>query len=303
MNNIQNPSVLVMMSTYNGEKYLKNQIESILLQKKVNLTLLIRDDGSSDNTIKILKEYKFKYNTIQVIIGKNLGAAASFLQLVSIAGDFDYYAFSDQDDVWDQDKIISAIAKINYCLKPIVYYSDTRLMDNKGEIYSDYNSSIYPKRSLILEEFLLTNNCVGCTIVYNQMLMHYLRLYKPYSILMHDHWVCILCSSLSGDFVFDQVPHMSYRQHENNVVGANVSFTKRLKFSSLITGKNLRSTISREIVENYKNYINEDILKKLICAAEYKKNGKLNLLHLLLPYERRITRKAILFFNIIWGFY
>ena len=106
------PRVSVLMSTYNGEKYLHEQINSILGQQGVEIHLLIRDDGSSDGTVEICKEYAKKYNQITFYQGENLGVGKSFLDLLKHAPDADYYSFADQDDVWLEDKIIRAVTMI-----------------------------------------------------------------------------------------------------------------------------------------------------------------------------------------------
>ena len=93
--------VAVLMSTYNGEKYIRDQIDSILSQIKVNVTLFIRDDGSTDSTVKIITQYTEKYSNIKFWVGENIGVGNSFMQLLySLTDEFDYYAFSDQDDIW-----------------------------------------------------------------------------------------------------------------------------------------------------------------------------------------------------------
>ena len=100
--------VCVLMSTYNGEKYLKEQIDSILKQKGVKVNLLVRDDGSTDNTLSLLEEYK-KKGLLDYCCGSNMKPARSFMELLSIAPDSDYYAFSDQDDYWEHDKLFNAV--------------------------------------------------------------------------------------------------------------------------------------------------------------------------------------------------
>lgn len=105
-------TVCVMMSTYNGEKFLERQIDSILDQKEVNIELIIRDDGSNDATCKIIQKYIEKHKNIQVYFGINLGYERSFFDLMLKAGEYKYYAFSDQDDVWDDFKLKKAIEKM-----------------------------------------------------------------------------------------------------------------------------------------------------------------------------------------------
>ena len=106
---MENKKVAILMSTYNGEKYLKEQIESLLAQTYGNIEIYIRDDGSKDNTIKIIKNYKEKYNNIVLKEGKNIGFINSFFELLNLCNDADYYAYCDQDDVWMNDKIERAV--------------------------------------------------------------------------------------------------------------------------------------------------------------------------------------------------
>ena len=114
------------MSTYNGEKYIDEQIDSVLAQKNVRVDLLIRDDGSKDETVRIIKRYCEKFDNIKFYEGPNLKPARSFLNLIETAElNYDYYAFCDQDDVWHEDKLYQAIEKIGKkkdSQKPILYY-------------------------------------------------------------------------------------------------------------------------------------------------------------------------------------
>ena len=96
-------NVVVLLSSYNGEQYIKEQVESILGQKNVRVKLLIRDDGSTDATPNLLSKYSQLPN-VDVVYGKNIGASNSFLWLIKNAPECEYYSFSDQDDVWDNDK-------------------------------------------------------------------------------------------------------------------------------------------------------------------------------------------------------
>ena len=106
-------TVQVLMSTYNGEKYIREQLNSIINQTYPSIKILVRDDGSSDGTIEILEEYAAKYDNMAYYAGKNLGVIQSFLQLLKDSDDSSaYYAFSDQDDVWLPEKIEKAVEMI-----------------------------------------------------------------------------------------------------------------------------------------------------------------------------------------------
>lgn len=93
-------TVSVLLSTYNGEKYLREQLDSLLVQQGVDLRIIARDDGSKDTTVEILKEYAGKDTRVSFFEGKNVGPAQSFFDLIMKSPDSDYYAFCDQDDVW-----------------------------------------------------------------------------------------------------------------------------------------------------------------------------------------------------------
>ena len=131
------PKVQVIMSTYNGEKYVQEQIESIFAQKECDISLLIRDDGSTDNTIDIVNELSKKYN-IKLIKGNNLKPAKSFLEALRYSGEeMDYYAFSDQDDIWNEKKIISAINFIKKYTEPSLYIGNLCAVNECKEILKD----------------------------------------------------------------------------------------------------------------------------------------------------------------------
>ena len=105
--------VQILMSTYYGEKYLREQLDSIIKQTYPLINILIRDDGSSDGTLSILKEYAGKYDHVTYYEGENIGVIQSFLQLLKESdANVNYYAFADQDDVWLPEKIVRAVEKL-----------------------------------------------------------------------------------------------------------------------------------------------------------------------------------------------
>jgi len=128
--------VNVLLSAYNGEKYIKEQIDSILAQSWENIDIYVRDDGSSDGTAAILKEYE-SAGKIKLELGKNVGFIKSFFWLVVNSGDADYYAYSDQDDSWNSDKIKMAVEKLeeevsseDMCKLPVLYFSNYDFYDD-----------------------------------------------------------------------------------------------------------------------------------------------------------------------------
>ncbi|HOV15546.1 MAG TPA: glycosyltransferase, partial [Spirochaetota bacterium] len=126
------PKINILMSTYNGEKYLKEQLDSLLNQTYKNIKIYIRDDGSSDNTLNILKEYN-KENKINLFVGENIGFVKSFFWLIKNSDNADYYSFSDQDDVWFPGKLEKAINLLNkYDSQiPTLYFSNFDYYDSE----------------------------------------------------------------------------------------------------------------------------------------------------------------------------
>ena len=255
--------VQVLMSTYNGEKYLREQIDSILAQKGVEVHLLVRDDGSKDKTIKILREY----NNIELLEANNVGATNSFFALITLAGDYDFYAFADQDDVWDEEKLIIAIQKLDEYVCPAIYSSNTRLVD--GNLNFIRNETLKPITTL--GSAIVKNYVTGCTAVFNAQLMRYLKQYTPKNAPFHDWWANLVCLSVGGVSVYDYEPHMNYRQHENNVVSGNDSVWK--KWISRFKKFNKpyhRDLMAREIKDNYAELIKKEEEKVLASMINRK---------------------------------
>ena len=263
-------SITVLMSTYNGERYLKEQIESIIAQEKVDVRLIVRDDGSLDRTKAILDDYQAR-GALSWYTGENLRPAKSFLHLLFNSPDSDFYAFSDQDDVWDSDKLNSAIDCISKAKVPALYCSDTLLVDaNLGLIRQ---AGIQAECTFV--ESLISNPVTGCTMVFNKALRDIVLHFQPNVIDMHDWWIYRICMAVDGFFYFDSNPHIKYRQHENNVIGGQGSKWNRIKrrigyFFHGLDG--IRYLMSVELYKGYSSIIplhNKLILEKFV---NYKKS-------------------------------
>ncbi len=213
-------NITVLMSTYNGSKYVSEQIESILGQINVYVRLIIRDDCSTDETAEILRQYQVVNSNI--IIEKstrNLGPCKSFLSLIRKYNDDEYFALADQDDIWDDDKLITAIETLRQegsNGKPLLYYSNLKIVDEKGCFcrLSHKVPHIANERYAALVENLAT----GCTVVYNKCLADIANRIKPSDYSMHDAWLYTV-ARLFGNVIYDFTPHIDYRQHKSNQVG------------------------------------------------------------------------------------
>lgn len=212
--------IVVLLSTYNGEKYLKEQIDSILNQKSSHqIDLIIRDDGSSDGTIEILKSYEKKYPTrVKVDLEDNIGYIHSFFELIRRAEGYDYYALSDQDDIWLEDKIDVAVAACECCTYdgPLLYGSSSFLVNDKLEIMGETQKNL---KGITWDNLLIQNFFPGHTQVFNDALCGILKAEVDCSkIYVHDFWITYM-AFLHGRAIFDNQSHTYYRQHGTNTVG------------------------------------------------------------------------------------
>ncbi|WP_295094169.1 glycosyltransferase [Ruminococcus sp.] len=276
--------VAVLMSTYNGEKYIKEQIDSILAQKDTEVSLYIRDDGSKDSTLDIIREICSENENVHLLVGKNnLGVGNSFMNLIYIVPDtFDYYALSDQDDIWCEEKLIEAI-KLLKETDCSLYASNQENVDKYGKSnglrYTD------EKIHLTTESIIFSNMLAGCTMVFpvefKKLLSEEGR--RPSQALLktriHDVWVAGVATVVKG-IVYDNRSFMKYRQHENNVVGAKkdtiiddlILKWKKVKNPNLRNG---RSAFSTALVECFGDYIPADSKVRVFSEAS---NNKLKLI-------------------------
>ncbi|WP_187380046.1 glycosyltransferase family 2 protein [Paenibacillus rubinfantis] len=248
-------NVQVLLSTYNGEKYLNEQLESILAQDVVDLGLLIRDDGSTDHTIDSLWKYYEKHpEKIKVIEGDNLGVTSSFFELIKESSDdYDFFAFCDQDDVWERTKLSRAISLLNDESQeiPLLYCSSTSMVDESLKFLGSWPSS--PRRPVNIYNSLVENIAVGCTIVMNRKAMQLVKSSLPPNIsnvTMHDWW-SYLCVGAFGKVVFDNNSYILYRQHKNNVLGGQTEGTFERwseRLNRFISGEN-KYVISKQAYE------------------------------------------------------
>lgn len=223
--------VTVLMSTFNGEKYLREQIDSILNQEgNFKLELLVRDDGSKDNTTKILDEYKGK-GKLNWYTGSNMGPALSFIDLIKHSGESDYYSFADQDDFWEKEKLKNAvqnIVKSGSSKLPVLYFANASLVDSK---LSSLGRNVYkaqPRTDFCT--LVCAGGLLGCTMVMNDNLAHFIRkIQLSGPIVMHDFYAAVLCKALGGRIIYDENPQMKYRQHGNNVVGVSYGIIGKIK--------------------------------------------------------------------------
>ncbi|MDD2888671.1 MAG: glycosyltransferase family 2 protein [Aliarcobacter sp.] len=216
--------VIILLSTYNGERYLKEQLDSLCNQSYKNIEIYARDDGSDDNTLKILKSYP-----VQLLeTTRNLGARDSFFELLSkaiYASNGDYFMFCDQDDVWDKFKVEKTLNKmleveLNNPNIPILIHTDLEVVDKNLNsisksmwIYEDIRPEYNSFNRLIIQ-----NTITGCTVMIDRKLaLKSITIAK--NAVMHDWWIGLVASYF-GKIEYLKESTIKYRQHDNNTIGA-----------------------------------------------------------------------------------
>ncbi len=295
--------VQILLSTYNGEKFLCELMDSLLAQDYPCLEILVRDDGSSDGTRDILLDYSGKHENVQAVFGPNLGVVHSFLKLIEISSlDADYFAFCDQDDVWLPEKVTRAVNVLEAMPPniPLLYCSRVTIVDEQLRYLG---MSKLPQRPPSFENALVENVATGCTIVINASSKRLLLCGTPRNALMHDWWMYLVVAAF-GEVIYDSQSLMLYRQHDSNVVGyeqrALALWFSRLK-RFFDRGRNLLITPqAEEFRELYGSLLRKrerDILDRflneritLIGRLHYALNGDV--------YRQSVIDNAILRFLI-----
>lgn len=255
--------IIILLSTYNGKKYLEEQLESLYAQVNIDdIDILVRDDGSNDGTQEILDKYQTCHENFKWYQGDNKRPARSFWELLNKVDGADYYAFCDQDDVWDNDKILVAIEelkKLDQSL-PLLYMSDVRVVDaNLNHLADGFVDTSVP----VSYAYSLSNSvCPGCTFVFNELARKLAIKFNAEEYIDHHDWTLYKIVACFGDVVFDKTTHMRYRQHENNVVGANSKFGKymdaifRKPYRPNFINQRLKNAVALE--KYYGDMMNED---------------------------------------------
>jgi len=244
----------ILMATYNGEKYVAQQINSILEQTYTNFNLIISDDGSTDNTRKILEEYKQKDDRIKVYYQeKNLGYIKNFEFLLTKVTS-DIYMLSDQDDIWLKEKVEKSYQKL-IDEKADLVYTDLKVVDQElNEINPSFMRMMkFYKKAVKYTEYrsvYLYNTVTGCTVISKKKFIEkILPLPNESKYVIHDLWIALVVG-LYGKIVYMDKAYILYRQHGKNQIGANKA---SYKMESLDEIRNLFIQVKKELFAAYCN--------------------------------------------------
>ena len=214
----------VLLATYNGEKYIKEQIDSILKQTYKNIRLIISDDCSTDNTVRILEEYKEKDNRIEIYTQtENLGVVKNIEFLLKKVEN-ELYMLSDQDDVWLPEKIEKSIKTLKEQNADLVFGDLVVVDKDLNTIYPSFGDFMLLNDKI--KKYIGTNkinylyNCVtGCTVLSKKNLIEKILPFPTTSkYLIHDFWIGLIVS-INGKMAYMPEKYIKYRQHGNNEVG------------------------------------------------------------------------------------
>ena len=217
--------VQILLATFNGEKFLREQLDSILNQEYKLWELLIHDDGSNDNTNLIIKEYQNNYpQQIRLLIDQKIFSSASknFFHLIEHRSkEANLYCLCDQDDIWHKSKLRLILEKYNSQddKKPVLIHSDLSLIDSKGKLLAKSHNKLikYQKNIITRETCLYYNPVPGCAMCINSALAKRITFSKY--MVMHDWWILLNAVHKNATILFIKLPLVKYRQHSKNVLG------------------------------------------------------------------------------------
>ena len=301
------PKVLVLLATFNGIHYIKNQLDSILLQKHVNLFISISDDYSNDGTYEFLlelssKDYRIKLNPLDKTF---CSAGKNFYRLILDADlhNFDYVSLADQDDIWQQDKLIRHIELMKknnvhgVSSNVIAFWPDgkTKLIDKAQ-----------PQREL---DFIFESAGPGCTFLMTPWLVNKVKQLlvdesnAANQINLHDWLLYAVCRASGKDWHIDQTPTLQYRQHDKNVVGANSGIKAKLARLKKISNGWYRAEVLKILAVTSQLSDGPKLIK--ISGLLEKKDflSRLKLLQFIPQARRKRSDRIFLALMIIFGLF
>lgn len=229
MPTVKGEHVAILLCTFNGEQYLPRQLDTILAQDHQDWSIHVSDDGSTDRTLAILRDYQQKLGSgrLTILDGPRKGYAANFMSLIHRVFQGDYYAFCDQDDCWDADKLSRALAWARSQPEhlPILYCGRTRLVNNDEQTIG--HSPLFRLRPSF-RNALVQSLAGGNTMLLNAR-ARALMAQTPaeFRVISHDWWAYLLVTACAGRTHYDARPAISYRQHGENLIGSNGSLRDR----------------------------------------------------------------------------
>ena len=296
--------VAIILGFYNGNKFLVEQLKSIISQTQNNLKIFIFNDKSTQKILNLEKAYLRNSNRKITLVNRkeNHGFAKNFLLgLKDVGANFDYYAFSDQDDIWEDNKIEDAVKEISKFdfSKPVLYCSRTAYISNDAS--KEIGSSRNFQKNAIFKNALIQNIAGGNTIVMNKKARNLVvSSLNCREFVSHDWWCYQIISAAGGKIIFSSKKSLKYRQHDKNLIGGNNSFKeKSIRFRKFFSGSfKIWVDINLDNLKVNKELITErnmKVLKTFIKARESKNIFKKLKLYLKSGVYRQTFSENIIF--------
>ena len=309
MNDTCIPTVAVLMCTFNGERFLNEQLESLARQVGVTVDIFVSDDGSTDRTISILEGWKSRWSSgiFEIFSGPMQGHSENFRNLAQRAKcNADYIAFCDQDDIWHQDKLaraISCIARHSENAR-VLYGSRSRTIDEEGRALG---FSRLVRRTPAFRNAIIQNFAGGNTMVFNRSAFDlFVDSIRLTSFVTHDWWGYIIVSGSGGWVYYDKEPHIDYRQHASNIVGVRTwtaSALQHVRF--ILSGKFSEwTTANLEALRTCERLLCRDAQQVLAIVTAIRSASRLRALWLLAKsgvYRQTIRGNIALWMSVTFG--
>lgn len=269
-NTQQSESVAILLATKNGARFLRDQLQSYTIQTHAAWSLHVSDDGSSDETVCIIKDFARSVPQRATLRkGPAAGAASNFLNLLRDGSiEADYFAFSDQDDIWHPEKLERAIGMLRAqpSGQPALYCSRTNLIDEAGQ-HLGYSTAF--NRPPGFQNALVQNVGGGNTMVFNSAARDLLRHVPADIVVAHDWMTYLVISAAGGTIFYDKTSWVKYRQHQENLVGSNLGFkATALRARMILAGQwKTWNSLNLEVLERLFDHItdeNKRVLKRFV---------------------------------------
>lgn len=310
------PLIDIALATYQGERFLSDQISSILNQSHQNIHLWIRDDGSKDNTLALLYQKKQEHPDKITLLpsNTNLGIPGNFSTLLE-STTADYIMLSDQDDVWLPEKIATTLHRMHEMEKqygkshPLLVHTDLHVVDQSlNQIHPSFwtYTQLFPQKGHPLHRLLMQNVVTGCTVMMNRALLN-LALPIPSECVMHDWWIGVVAAALGHIGIVNE-PTLLYRQHNSNILGAQqynlISYVKKIVSSPNEQMKKALTTLDKQkcqanqIIKRYHQQLTASQLELLSRFCELDPHRRLRSLFWILKYrffKQNVTRTLLTF--------
>lgn len=269
------PSVDVLLATFNGDKYLEEQLESLDCQEDVNVSVWVNDDGSTDETLAILKKWQRKGLIKEISKSQGVGSTGAFLRLLSEHSDSEYVAFCDQDDIWEPKKIAIQLLQIKNS-KPACVASQRLFIDNSGK---EIGTSKKLRKSPSFENAMFENVAPGNTLLLNNQAINVINRFQSPPVKHYDSWIYLLLTFV-GEVEYIHQPLLRYRIHETNIVGlrkynvrrfldSTESYLSQIRFLYEINEKDLKQGQKSALTELILMGENKSKIKKVFSILKY----------------------------------